>query len=219
MGESFWAVVDGVIAEADILLEIIDARAVKDTRNVEIEDKVKQSGKTLIYVMNKCDLANKDKLDELKKTLIPSVFISCKTYHGINLLKERIIIEAKKKGLEKPRVGVLGYPNMGKSSVINALTGTGKARASSMSGFTRGKQYVGSRQFSLIDTPGGIHYGENYRVKNAMTGINTKSKHPEHDLLLIMEEHPGIIESHYSVPIGKDKEKTLEKIAMQIHYV
>lgn len=219
MEQSFWTVVDGVIAEADILLEILDARAVKDTRNAEIEDKVRHSGKTLIYVMNKCDLAHKDKLDELKKTLVPSVFISCKTYHGISMLKERILIEGKKRGLEKPRVGVLGYPNMGKSSVINALTGTGKARTSNISGFTRGKQYVGSRQFSLIDTPGVIPYGENDRVKNAMTGINTKSKHPEHDLLLIMETHRGIIELHYVVPLEKDKEKTLEKIAMKMHYV
>ena len=75
------------------------------------------------------------------------------------------------------------------------------------------------RQFSLIDTPGVIPYGENDRIKNAMTGINTKSKHPESDLLLIMQEHPGIIESHYTVPVGKDTEKTLEKIAIKINYI
>ena len=94
MGKNFWAVVAGVISKADILLEIVDARAVEQTRNVEIEERVKNSGKPLIYVLNKCDLADKDKLDEIKKTLIPSVFISCKTYHGINLLKERILKES-----------------------------------------------------------------------------------------------------------------------------
>lgn len=219
MGKNFWTVVAGVISRADILLEIIDARAVNQTRNAEIENKVKNSGKPLIYVLNKCDLADKVKLDEIKKTLIPSVFISCKTYHGINLLKERIIIEGKKKGFEKPCVGVLGYPNMGKSSVINALSGTGKARTSSMSGFTRGKQYVGMRQFSLIDTPGVIPYGEKDHVKNMMTGITTRSKDPEHDLLLIMDAHPGIIELNYAVPVEKDTEKTLEKIAIKLNCV
>jgi len=219
MGKNFWAVVAGVISKADILLEIIDARVVDQTRNVEIEERVKNSGKPLIYVLNKCDLADKDKLDEIKKTLIPSVFISCKTYHGINLLKERIRVEGKKKGFEKPRVGVLGYPNMGKSSVINALTGTGTAGVSSMSGFTRGKHYINMRQFFLIDTPGVIPYGEKDHVKNMMTGITTRSKDPELDLLLIMDEHPGIIESHYAVPVEKDTEKTLEKIAIKLHCV
>ena len=219
MGRNFWTVVNEVISEGDIILEIIDARAVAQTRNLEIEDKVKKKGKTLIYVLNKCDLVNKDDLKKFKKTLIPSVFISCKNYHGMNFLKERIIIEAKKRGLAKPRVGVLGYPNMGKSSVINALSGTGKARTSSTSGFTRGKQYVTTRQFYLIDTPGVIPYGEKDTVKNVITGITTKSKDPESDLLLIMHEHSGIIESHYHVPVEEDKEKTLEKIAIKINCV
>lgn len=219
MVRNFWTVVNKVISEADIILEIIDARAVAQTRNLEIEYKVKKEGKTLIYVLNKCDLANKDELDELKKTLIPSVFISCKDYHGMNLLKERIIIEAKKMGLAKPRVGVLGYPNMGKSSVINALSGTGKAKVSSTAGYTHGKQHITVRQFYLIDTPGVIPYGEKDTVKNAMLGIKTKSKDPESDLLLIMQEHSGIIESHYKVPVEEDKEETLEKIAIKMNCV
>ncbi len=217
MNRNFGSVVNGVISEADILLEIIDARAVAQTRNLEIEDEVRKSGKTLIYVLNKCDLADQSELEEIKKTLSPSVFVSCKNYHGMNLLRERIIIEAKREGFEKPVVGVLGYPNMGKSSVINALSGTGKARTSSTSGFTRGKQYINSRQFYLIDTPGVIPYGENDVVKNTMTGIKTGSKDPETDILLLMQSHPGIIESHYNLPIEEDKEETLEKIAIKMN--
>jgi hypothetical protein len=106
---------------------------------------------------------------------------------------------------------------MGKSSVINALSGTGKARTSSTSGFTRGKQYINSRQFYLIDTPGVIPYGENDVVKNTMTGIKTGSKDPETDLLLLMQSHPGIIESHYNLPVEDDKEETLEKIAIKMN--
>jgi hypothetical protein len=219
MEHNFWIVVNSVISEADIILEVIDARAVSQTRNLEIEDKVKRQNKTLIYVLNKCDLADKAELGKIKKTLTPSVFISCKDYHGMNLLKERIIIEAKRKGFEKPKVGVLGYPNMGKSSVINALTGTGKARASSTSGFTLGKQYIKSRQFYLIDTPGVIPYGEKDAVKNSMIGIKTRSKDPESDLLLIMQAHPGIVESHFNIPVDDDKEETLEKIAHKMSCV
>ncbi len=217
MGKNFWKVVDEVILESDILLEIVDARAVEKTRNPEIEDKVRRKGKMLIYVVNKCDLADTAVLAKIKSKLVPSVFISCKNHRGMVSLKERIIIEAKRLGLEKPRVGVLGYPNMGKSSVINALSGTGKAETSSTAGFTHGKKYVGARKFYLIDTPGVIPYGENDTVKNAMTGIKTKSKDPENDLLLIMQEHPGIIESHFNVPVEEDREETLGKIAVKLN--
>jgi ribosome biogenesis GTPase A len=219
MAKNYWRVVNGVISEAEIILEIIDARAVAETRNLEIEDKVKKAGKIIIYVLNKCDLADQHELDMIKKSLNPSVFISCKDYHGMNLLRERILIEARKAGIPKPVVGVLGYPNMGKSSVINALTGTGKARTSNLSGFTHGKQYVISRQFYLIDTPGVIPYGEKDAVKNAMMGIKTQSKDPESDLLSIMQEKPGLVESHYEVPVEEDKEETLEKIAMKMKCV
>lgn len=217
MAKNFWKVVDEVIMESDIILEIVDARAVEKTRNPEIEEKIRRKGKILIYVINKCDLANGDDFDRLKKTLIPSVFISCKNHRGMASLNERIIIEAKRLGLEKPRVGVLGYPNLGKSSVINALSGTGKAQTSSNAGFTRGKKYVSAQKFWLIDTPGVIPYGENDTVKNAMFGIKTKSKDPENDLLLIMQEHPGIIESHYNLPVEEDKEETLGKIAIKLN--
>jgi len=217
MARDYWSVVNGVVSEADILLEIIDARDIAQTRNVKIEDMVARAGKILIYVFNKCDLANKSELDKLQKTLSPSVAISCKEHQNINLLRERIIIEAKRRGFEKPKVGVLGYPNMGKSSVINALSRSGKARTSSTSGFTHGKQYINSSQFYLIDTPGVIPYGEDDVVKNTMIGIKTESKDPESDLLLIMQSHPGLIESHYNLPVEDDKEETLSKIAFKLN--
>jgi ribosome biogenesis GTPase A len=217
MARNFWSVVNDVILEADILLEIIDASAVSQTRNSEIEHMAARSGKILIYVLNKSDLADKSELDKLKKTLSPSVSISCKEHQGINLLRERIIIEAKRKGIEKPIVGVLGYPNMGKSSVINALSRTGKAKTSSTSGFTHGKQYISSSQCYLIDTPGVIPYGEEDAVKNTMTGIITESKDPESDLLSIMQSHPGLVESHYNLPVEDDKEETLSKIAVKLN--
>jgi ribosome biogenesis GTPase A len=217
MGNNFWSVVNGVITEADILLEIIDASAAAQTRNIELEHAVAKSGKILIYVLNKSDLADKAELGRLQKALIPSVAISCKERYGINLLRKRIIIEAKKSGIEKPKVGVLGYPNMGKSSVINVLSRSGKARTSSNSGFTHGKQYIRSSQFYLIDTPGVIPHGEDDVVKNTLIGIKTESNDPESDLLLIMEAHPGLVESHYNVPLEVDKDESIRKIGIKLN--
>jgi hypothetical protein len=217
---NFWNAVNQVIEEADILLEVVDARRIDETRNIEIEEKVRRAGKILIYVFNKCDLADQTALEYKKKELFPSVFVSSKDYHGIKMLYERIMIEGKKLGLKKPRVGVLGYPNMGKSSLINALNGTGKARTSAESGFTKGKQYVSTKKILLIDTPGVIPYGEKDTMKKALIGIDTKLKDPELAVLNIMEEYPSIIEEHYGAdPDDEDKEVSLENIALKLNLV
>ena len=52
-----------------------------------------------------------------------------------------------------------------------------------------------------------------------MIGIKTRSKDPESDLLLIMQAHPGIVETHFNVPIEDDKEEALEKIAIKMSCV
>ena len=217
MPSNFWDAVNGVIKEADILLEVVDARRIDETRNVEIEEKVRRSGKALIFVFNKCDLADVAMLEHKKKELFPSVFVSSKEYHGIKMLYERIMIEAKRMGIKKPRVGVLGYPNMGKSSLINALNGAGRARTSAESGFTKGKQYVNAKGILLIDTPGVIPYGEKDELKSFITGINTRIKDPETAILKVMEEYPGAIEKAYEVEAGEDLEDNLEEIAKKLN--
>jgi ribosome biogenesis GTPase A len=213
----FWRAVNNVIKDANILLEVIDARSVEETRNPEIEDKVRRSGKVLIYVLNKCDLADQKEMEKIKKTMNPCVFVSCKDYSGIKILKEKILIAGKRINIERPRVGVLGYPNMGKSSIINALNGAGKAKVSSVSGVTRGAQHINARGFVLIDTPGVIPYLEKDIVKHSITGIITDSKDPEGDVLKIMESKIGLLENHYGVPIIDDKEETLEAISKKLN--
>jgi ribosome biogenesis GTPase A len=208
MPSSFWDSVNGVIKESDIILEVLDARRIDETRNVEIEEKARRAGKVLIYVFNKCDLADVDSLNYKKKELFPSVFISSTKYHGIKMLYERIMIEAKRLGLKRPRVGVLGYPN-----------GASKARTSSESGFTHGKQYVNAKNIVLIDTPGVIPYDEKDEMKSALTGMNTKFKDPETAVLKVMEEYPGTVEEFYGAEADDDKEVSLENIARKLNLV
>ena len=75
--------VNKVIIQADILLMTLDARLVDETRNQEIEDKVKYLNKPLIYVITKCDLADKAEVEKHKKELGLAVFVSAKEHHGI----------------------------------------------------------------------------------------------------------------------------------------
>ena len=55
-----------LVEMSDIILEILDARFIDETRNKEIEQSIKKKGKKNIYILNKSDLINKDKLDKSK---------------------------------------------------------------------------------------------------------------------------------------------------------
>ncbi len=219
---NYWKAVKRVIQEADILLLLLDARFVDETRNSEIEDKVRAAGKPLIYVITKADLAERQKLGHFRKILRPSVFVSAKTRTGRGKLKQRIMTEAGKvyKGKEKIRVGVLGYPNVGKSSLINFMKGRHSAQTSIVSGFTKGVQLIRvEKGLYFIDTPGVIPYKEKDEMKHIITNVRdyTKVRHPDMAVVNLMRRFPGRIEEYYGVPVIEDKEKTLEAIALKKH--
>jgi len=128
-------VVRDIIKTSDIILEILDARAIDKTRNHELEKLIEKDGKKLIRIINKVDLID---ISELKKNkelgeLEPYVLYSFKKKIGKAKLQEMIKIEAKRSKAPFPRkrVGIIGYPNLGKSSIINSLVGGRKATASS----------------------------------------------------------------------------------------
>ena len=218
MAKNFWKVVNKVIDEADILLLLLDARLVEKTRNKEIEDKVKKAGKTLIFVVTKSDLVEKTDAEKYKKQLKPCVFVSAIKHHGTTMLRERILIEASKAKIpyKMIKVGVLGYPNVGKSTLINALSGRKAARTSIISGYTTGVQKVkADNRIMLLDTPGVIPYMEKDQTKHAAIGTEdfTKIKDPDMTVMKMMEKFPGKIESFYGVEQLEDKEEVIIRIA------
>jgi len=139
MPSTFWNIVNAVIAKSDILLVVLDARVVEETRNCEIEKKIIAAGKEIIHVLNKSDLVSKEKLEAEKKKFKHCVFMSAKLHEGTNLLRQKIMRVAKG---EKVTCGVLGYPNTGKSSVINALCGSGGAKVAPIPGYTKAIQLL-----------------------------------------------------------------------------
>ncbi|HIJ12096.1 TPA: GTPase RsgA [Candidatus Woesearchaeota archaeon] len=211
---SFWRHVNKVLKEASIVIEVLDARSIEDTRHIEIENKIEGMGKKILYVITKCDLVNLRDLKKGMKHLKPAVFISSKEKHGTTILKKKILELSKG---ESVTVAVVGYPNVGKSSLINALSGRGAARTSSESGYTKGMQKIKvDNKIMVLDTPGVYPHREKDMVKHGKIGAidYSKIKDPELVVLKLIEEKKNLIMKYYEV-FEQDPELLLEKIAIK----
>ncbi|MBN1160086.1 MAG: 50S ribosome-binding GTPase, partial [Candidatus Diapherotrites archaeon] len=163
-----------VINDSDIILEVVDARFPQDTRNKELEKIVKNKGKTLMIVINKADLVPLKEVRKIQEELeYPSVYTSCKSYQGISNLKVQLQIMAK--GKEMLKVGIIGMPNTGKSSITNRLRHKKVARVSPLAGFTKGEQWIKILpNVMLLDSPGVLDREIPYKLA-ALVG----SRNPE----------------------------------------
>ncbi len=215
-------IVKKIIVESDIILEVLDARFPKETQNKEIESYIKNQGKKIIYILNKSDFL----VDLFKSDLFPSVYVSSKERKGGRRLREMIKIEAKK--IEKDRIiiGVIGYPNTGKSSLINLLIGKSSARFSAEAGFTKGVQKLRlSKKIYLLDSPG-IIPNEEYSIeksdkKHVEIGVKTydKIKDPEMAVVDLMKKYSKIIEEFYNIIANGNPEILLEEIGKQKRFL
>lgn len=219
-------IIDKVIAEADIVLEVLDSRFIEKTRNPEMEKKIKN----LIYVFNKSDLVNINKiklkveLEELK----PNVFFSSKQKKGYLDLKKLIKIKSKRLKKEQINIGIVGYPNTGKSSLINFLSKKSAVKTSSEAGYTKGMQKIKlSKGLYLIDTPGIIPILEKSStkikdlVKHQQIGAVTwdKTKNPDLVIDRLMKEYPGLLEKYYKIDAKMDSEFLIETLGKKLNYL
>src|SRR3989338_4913256 len=114
---TYWGIVKDIIRKADIVLAILDARIPELSRNEDLEGLVIRSKKKLFLVFNKIDLVSKEHLTFLRKRYQKAFFVSGPKNIGINKIKISILIAAKRDSIENPVVGVVGYPNVGKSAL------------------------------------------------------------------------------------------------------
>lgn len=226
---SYKKIIKDVIRKADILLEVVDARFPDETRNSEVEQDILRSKKSFIIVLNKCDLVSKSTLEKTKSSLskvAPTVFVSSKERFGTTMLRHKILETANIQGRDI-LVGSLGYPNTGKSSVINGVSGKHKASTSPISGHTKGVQLVGAgSRITFIDTPGVIPFDENDEYIQGMLAIKdaTHLQDPVGVAMMIIEklcrENKNALVSFYHVTIeGKDSYEVLELIGRQRNFL
>ena len=214
MSGNYWELVNRVIKDSDVVLEVLDARFIDETRNIEIEQKVRTAGKKIILVLNKCDLADKQTLEEVKRKLKPCVFTSAKSRLGTTILRKTILDIAK---MDYVNVGVVGYPNTGKSSIINALKGRTSAKTSSVSGYTRAIQLIKKGRIAMIDTPGVLPYEKKDETMLALMGAKNAYDLKDPDLAAVeVLKRAKNTEKCYKVQItSKDSYDMLEELALK----
>src|SRR3989344_5619761 len=118
---------------------------------------------------------------------------------------------------KKVSVGVVGYPNTGKSSVINALKGRKSASTSPHSGHTKAKQLIKiTDNVYLTDTPSVLPYMERDKIKLAMIGAEdfTKTKDPDLAAMELIKNKKKMICKFYGVKESAP-EKVIEHIAIK----
>ncbi len=209
----------GTVKESDVVLEVVDARCPKETRSEKLEKLVKEFGKQLVIVVAKADLVQKSFAQRVKKEFskdAPTVFIDSPRKRGTNFVRQQIMRFAPEK--KDVRVCVVGFPNTGKSTMINAIKGKKSASTAPVPGHTKGVQWVRvSSRIFMTDTPGIIPFGEEMTAAKGFIKPE-KLKDPEPAALVLLEKifsaGNGNIQELYGVS-STDAEVALGELAIK----
>ena len=153
------------LKQVDAVCEIMDARIPISSRNPDIDSIC--GNKPRMVILNRLDLADPDATARwaahFKKQGIAAMATDCKTKRGIADFNPAARLACAEKlerdaarGMNRPiRVMIVGIPNVGKSTLINQISGRKGAKAENRPGVTRGKQWVTvDKDLLLMDTPG-----------------------------------------------------------------
>ncbi len=222
----YWRIVWEMVEQSDVVLEVVDARFPSICRSNRLEKHVIELDKTnLIIALNKVDIVPRDYINKWIKWFhnhenIVSIGISAKKRIGTSKIRELILRNSHRK---KANVAVVGLPNTGKSSLINALSGRKATRVAPISGHTKGKQKINvSNSITMFDTPGviPIKLPEKHKYLLGLIPIS-KLKDPIYvsDILIDQFESimPELIYNYYGISV--DRDNYLSNIAKKFNFL
>ena len=215
--------IEADLKQVDAICEIVDARIPISSRNPDIDTIC--GAKPRIIIMNRMDLADqaatKVWLQYFRNKGFAAVATDCKSRKGIadfqpavrSVLKEKIQRNAEK-GMNKPlRIMIVGIPNVGKSTLINQISGRKGAKAENRPGVTRGKQWVTvDSSLLLLDTPGILwpkFEDPNVGMMLAYTGAVKENIIDTEELAyrlmeLLWKYYPDTVRQRYKVDMPQD---------------
>jgi len=214
----------------DIVIEVVDARIPVSSRNPIIDELIRS--KRRVMALNKSDLsdgkANEAWVEYFKKQGYDVVLMNCMSGYGVQQLMKLLntIQEEKNEGRirKKPlRMMIVGVPNVGKSSLINRLTGKKSAKTGNRPGVTRGKQWLNlENDMQLLDTPGilwpkfedpnaGLNLAFCGSIKDEILDVATLAL----ELIKVLQnEYPELLKERYKLnELGEMPLETMELIA------
>ncbi|ODQ68200.1 nucleolar GTP-binding protein 2 [Nadsonia fulvescens var. elongata DSM 6958] len=221
-----WNELYKVIDSSDVVIHVLDARDPLGTRCKSVEQYIKKEAphKHLIFVLNKCDLvptwvaaAWVKLLSKDYPTLAFHASITNSFGKGslIQLLRQFSSLHSDRQQIS---VGFIGYPNAGKSSIINTLRAKKVCTVAPIPGETKVWQYITlMKRIFLIDCPGIVPpSGKDTEADILFRGVVRVEhvSHPEQYIPILLEKcERKHLERTYEVSGWKDSVEFLELIA------
>jgi GTP-binding protein len=211
MTRSIAAQAKEAIEEADLILFVVDARAGITPGDEEVADLLRRARKPVLLIANKIDDPSQESLalDLHRLGLGEPIALSALHGHGSGDLLDLIVARLPGEGrTETPeeaiRVAILGRPNVGKSSLLNAILGRERVIVSETPGTTRDAIDTvfrrGERTFVFVDTAGirrkrrhrqGIEYYSELRAREAAERADVA--------LVLVDTSEGLVEQDLAV--------------------
>ena len=194
--------VEAAVADADVLIMVGDAQAGVTPLERDIAVRLRSAGRPVLVAVNKCDSPQlKDDAAEFSVLGFPKVYpICCKHRGGINALLEEAVRQLPP-GTDTPpaaavSLAVIGRPNVGKSSLVNALLGSERVMTSDVAGTTRDAVEIDFsikyrdeyRPAVLVDTAGLRKTGKVDNVVEMFSIMRAKSAIERADLVIMVLE-------------------------------
>ena len=207
-----------VVKSSDILVFVSDARMPELSRNRRLEELIARFNKHCVSVFTKIDLVSEEQLARLKEQYPATIFVSGTRNIGLKQLKIKILIIGKRFGNPRPKIGIVGYPNVGKSAIINALAHRRRTAVSPKAGTTRGVQFVKAGSLKILDTPGVIPAEDSEHKLALLAAKNPeKLKNPENialDILnMMLQNNKPALKAIYGIqPESEDAYELLLQI-------
>lgn len=217
----------------DLVIELLDARIPLSSRNPDIDSLGKN--KSRLILLNKADLADEEQnnkwIQYFKEKGIIALKINSKTKQGIKDInnavniacKEKIERDKKRGILNRPvRAMVVGIPNVGKSTFINAYAGRTCAKTGNKPGVTKGKQWIKlNKNLELLDTPGILwpkfddqKIGLHLAFIGSMNDNILDTTEMAYELIKLLKNiYPNAINERYNIEGNDDTLKVMYQIA------